>query len=727
MPLKVVARDVEGQPLSGVVFFARPARENSSLARYNSVFVGITNESGTGQFLRPPGWYIVWARAPGYQSFVDTDVRLGRDHPATVTMTLQPGGTVSGFVVDDFGAPVADAQLSWVPEDETAPRLTEVSDKDARFQFKGVGQGRGVLIAERTGFPWIRQAFDSLPRELKVTFTAPGRLRVRAVAPDGRPMNIYDTDLEQLDSGESSGHRVSADGVVIYEGLRPGRYRVATSYAPWPSTWWTAASEFTVVPGQAQEVVLSFEGFKEREALQGRVVGPGGHPLSSVRLFAEAGSEKAGGPRSLIEAMTDAQGRFAMEHLLKGPQRMRLSGSQEVVEVAADARDVSLSFPAFKVEESVLDGRVLAPDGRPVGRFKVLGTTFEDPEGRFTLPRVASPPVELIFEARHFAPLRRVVETLTSPRTVLPDIVLDRGRTVRGQVLGMDGRPLASGHEVSLIFTRDLNLPSAQGVLARALTDADGRFVMAHVPRDAGVVIVHAKAGTAMQPLGAEQQTVNLRVVPDARVQGSVVDAEGRPLEGYPVESWCKGRVVSELEADEEGRFTLHAPSGQDCVLKVSDGRKPWSWPRPPRRVFLPRRFEGAPGETLQVEMRARTGPASLRVRLPWGSEWYDVVLVPGDVPLPATTPEMNALVVNGIDPDFDVLERRPEWIDSGIIQSGSDAFEFSSLPLGRYTLFVTENLEGRSVQRISLDLSKPGVHDIASKLPGDGGAYFAR
>ncbi|MCY1047335.1 carboxypeptidase regulatory-like domain-containing protein [Corallococcus sp. bb12-1] len=142
VPLKIVARDVEGQPLSDVIFFARPARENSSLARHNSVVVGITDPGGTGQFRLPPGWYIVRARAPGYQSFVDTDVRLGRDHPATVTMTLQPGGTVSGFVVDDFGAPVVDAQLSWVPEDETAPRLTEVSDKDARFQFEGVGQGR---------------------------------------------------------------------------------------------------------------------------------------------------------------------------------------------------------------------------------------------------------------------------------------------------------------------------------------------------------------------------------------------------------------------------------------------------------------------------------------------------------------------------------------------------------------------------------------------------------
>ncbi|WP_147444344.1 MULTISPECIES: hypothetical protein [Corallococcus] len=162
-------------------------------------------------------------------------------------------------------------------------------------------------------------------------------------------------------------------------------------------------------------------------------------------------------------------------------------------------------------------------------------------------------------------------------------------------------------------------------------------------------------------------------------------------------------------------------------MLKVSDGREPSSWPRPPRRVFLPRRFVGAPGETLQVELRARTGPASVRVTLPWASEWYDVVLAQGDVALPATTLEMDALVVNGIDADFDVLERRPERIDSGIIQSGSDVFEFSSLPLGHYTLFVTENSVGRSVHRIPVELSKPGVLDVASKLPGDGGKYFAR
>ncbi|MCY1033792.1 carboxypeptidase-like regulatory domain-containing protein [Corallococcus sp. BB11-1] len=722
MILTVVAQDMGGRPLPGVHFKARHALDEHSPA-----FSGLTGEGGKGQLRLPSGWYSVGARGVGYQSFVDTDVRLGRDHPATVTMTLQPGGTVSGRVVDAFGAPVVGARLAWVPEDETAPRLTAVSGKDARFSFEGVGLGRGVLLTERPDFIRDRRVFESLPRELAVTLTASGKVRVRGQAPDGRPVNLYDAELERIDAGDDSWSRVSADGVVRYEGLGPGRYRVTTSYAPWPSTWWTAASEFTVLPGQAQEVALSFAGFKEREALHGRVVGPDDRPLSGVQLLAESGEVKEGVPRSLTRAVTDAQGRFAMEHLLQGPQRMKLSGSQQAVEVATDAQDVSLTFRASTTVEGVIEGRVLAPDGRPVSRFKVGATTFENPEGRFSFPNFGPPPLEMNFEARHFAPLRRVVETLQSPRTVLPDIVLDRGRTVRGQVLGVDGKPVASGIEVYFVLTRELSRPSAQGRRAGALTDASGRFVMAHVPREAGALFLDANAGAAMQPLGAEQETVTLRLVPDARVQGMVADAEGRPLEGYQWRFRCQGPFVSQSTADAEGRFTLGAPAGQECVLKASEGRGSSNWPRPPRRVFFPRRFVGAPGETLRMELWARTGPASLRVTLPRASEWYDVVLAQGDVPLPATALEMDALVLSGIDPDVDVSERRPERLEPGIIQSGSDVFVFSSLPLGRYTLFVTEDLVGRSVQRIPLEIAKPGVHDTASKLPGDGGAYFAR
>ncbi|RYZ39953.1 MAG: hypothetical protein EOO71_17960 [Myxococcaceae bacterium] len=721
--LTVLVRDAGGRPLSGIRFKVRQGRADHAQALWER-----TDGSGRGQLRLASGWYVVSAVVPGYQSFVDTDVRIARDHPATVAMTLQPGGSVSGRVVDASGAPLRSVWVAWVPGDETAPRVSVMSDPEGRFSLDGVGHGRGVLVSEHPGFSRWRQAFESLPRDLKLTLTATGKLRVRAVAPDGRPVNLYSADLHRIDAGEKGDwSRVVADGVVAYEGLQPGRYRVSTEYSPRPDTTWTVASDVMILPGQTQDAVLRFEGFQERAPLRGRVVGTDGRPVTDTPLFATSGDVKTGDRKSWTRVVPDAQGRFVLEHLLKGAQRMTLLGSEEVVQVAEDARDVSLVFRAFRPTEGFVEGRVLAPDGKPIPSFKVEATAFEDPRGRYSLRVPTMLPQVLTVSAEGFAPVRVGVGALTSPRTALPDVTLDAGRTVRGQLLGLDGQPLPAGHDVTLVLTRERDAHFSQDTRS-ARTDANGRFVMEHVPREAGILQFAAEdAGTAVQSLDADQQEVTLRLVPDATLQGTLADARGRPLEGFKLMARCQGRFGSMPTTDAEGRFRVRAPGGQPCVVKGFRSGGPSAWPKPPQRVFLPRPFIGAPGETLRMEMRARTGPASLRVKLPTASEWFEVALVQGDVALPPTLPAMETLVLNAMEPDPETSERRPEWNETPFLSLGSDVFEFSSLPLGHYTLFVMENRVGIAVHRIPVDLSKPGVLDIASKLPEDGGAFFPR
>ncbi|RKG78308.1 carboxypeptidase-like regulatory domain-containing protein [Corallococcus terminator] len=721
--LTVVVRDAGGRPLSGIRFKVRHGRADHAQALW-----GRTDGSGRAQLRVASGWYVVSAVVPGYQSFVDTDVRLGRDHPATVTMTLQPGGRVSGRVVDASGAPLRIVWVAWVPGDETAPRVSAMSDSEGCFSLDGVGRGRGVLVSERPGFIRGRQVFESPPRDLKITLTATGKLRVRAVAPDGRAMNISDADLHRLDAGEAGDwSRVAADGVVAYEGLHPGRYRVATDDSPHPGTTWTVASDVAILPGQTQDAVLRFEGFQERVPLRGRVVGTDDRPLTGIPLIATSGDVKTGDRESVTRVMPDAQGRFVMEHLLQGPQRMTLSGADEVVQVAEDARDVSLVFHAPPLTEGFVEGRVLGPNGRPLTHFKVEATTFEDPRGRYSIRVPTTLPQVLTVSAEGFAPARLRVGALTSPRTVLPDVILDAGRKVRGQLLGLDGQPLPAGRDVTLVITRERDAHFSQDTRS-ARTDANGRFVMEHVPREAGILqFADEDAGTAVQPLGADQEEVTVRLVPDANLQATLADAQGRPLEGFKLMVRCQGRFGSMPTTDAEGHFTVRAPGGQPCVVKVLQNGGPSAWPNPPRRVFFPRQFVGAPGETLRMELRARTGTASLRVTLPTASEWFEVALVQGDVPLPPTLPAMETLVLHAIEPDPGASERRPEWNERQFVSFGRGSFEFSSLPLGHYTLFVMENREGIAVHRIPVDLSKPGVLDIASKLPEDGGAFFPR
>lgn len=725
--LTVQAKDVEGRPLPGIRFKVRKGTEDRARAQE-----GTTDGDGRGQLRLPSGWYVLSAVAPGYQSFVDTDVRLARRHPKTVTMTLQPGGPVSGRVVDAAGAPVAGARLAWVPEDTTAPRLTATGGADARFTFEGVGRGRGVLLTEHRGFLKGRQVFESLPPELSVVLTAPGTLRVRGIDPSGRPLNDPYVRLERIDSQDPVDEReVLRDGVSVHEGLPPGRYRLKAWYKASDSTSWGVTSEVVVLAGQTQEVTLRFEGFQERATLRGQVVDPDGRPLANFHLMANSGDEAQGTRLSSSAVQTDAQGRFVLARLPQGPQRIQVLGFEDVLDVAADAQDVSLVFRLYRVNESkgVIEGRVLGPDGRPLTRaFRVEGCLFQDPEGRYSVPVTGGSPQALSFSAPGFASTRQRVGLVKRPRTVMPDVTLHPGRTLRGQVLRVDGHPAGEGVDVAVVAPRE-RVEFSTSVTLHTMTDANGRFVVEDVPREPRVLQISDDfGGTVVQPLRPDQDDVTPRLVPEAVISGTLADAEGRPLEGGRLEAHCQPGFASSFGTDAEGRFDLRVPGGQECVLTVSHAGGPSAWPLPPKRVFAPRRFVTAPGETHRVELRARSGPATLRVTLPRASEWFDVSLVEGDVPLPATMLGLEALMSDGIGPDTGEADRRPEeGVGELSLYLGRDSFEFSALPLGRYTLFVTETRAGIEVQRIPLNLSTPGVHALQSKLPEDGGALFAR
>ncbi|MFP2898971.1 carboxypeptidase-like regulatory domain-containing protein [Corallococcus sp. 4LFB] len=167
--LTVLAKDAKGQPLPGIPFRIRQA-----MADPPEVYWGTTDARGQARLKVPPDWYVFTAEASGFQTFVDPDVRLGREHPASVTMTLRPSASVSGRVVDGAGQPLRAVSLSWIPADTTAPRLDLVGNPDGTFRFEGMGPGPGVLLARRKGYSDERQVFDARPAELNLALREQG-------------------------------------------------------------------------------------------------------------------------------------------------------------------------------------------------------------------------------------------------------------------------------------------------------------------------------------------------------------------------------------------------------------------------------------------------------------------------------------------------------------------------------------------------------------------------
>ncbi|MBN8467814.1 carboxypeptidase regulatory-like domain-containing protein [Corallococcus exiguus] len=716
--LTVLAKDAEGHPLSGITFRARQA-----IVDPPEVFWGTTDARGSAALTVPPGWYVFTAEAPGYQTFVDPDVRLGREHPATVTMTLRSSTAVPGRVVDGAGQPIRAVSLSWIPADTTAPRLDLVGNPDGTFQFEGMGPGPGVLLARHRGYSDERWVHDARPSELNLVLREQGTLRVTAFDPKGRPVGSPRVEIKALEPVAEEGAWIDehVKDARMYRGLEAGRYRVTFTHPLGGNAEWSTSSEVEVVAGQTRELTLRFEGVAKRAPLRGRVIDGDGRPVADVWLGASSGDPKKDAFASEDSTRTDAQGRFTLEHLPRGRVRVEVSSGVAKVELGPDVKDVLLE----RRPSPFVEGRVLGPDGKALTRFKVNSDTYEDPEGRYRYTLEGPGPAGLVFEAEGLASTRMRVDP-REERTALPDVSLEAGRTVRVRLVRENGQPAVSKGRMDL-----RPLPGRESTFAWFQTflnvDPEGRYVLDHVPREPFILDAETEEdGTASLPLGADVEEVTVPLGPEATLAGTMVDEVGRPLPGFSLMTGCEVYPDRVPVTDAEGRFRLPVVPERECVLSVSEYGGRGGWPMPPLRVFWPLRFSsGRPGETVRVELRPRMGPAAVQVSFPDAGEWDRVILVPGDVPMPSTAEAMNALIASAVEPDSAPAEQRPErQVEDWFYRSWGEP-RFSQLPLGRYTVFVLGSRSGVFVLRYPVNLAEPGVHRFETKRAVVGGVHF--
>ncbi|RKH86102.1 carboxypeptidase regulatory-like domain-containing protein [Corallococcus sp. AB045] len=719
--LTVLAKDAEGRPLPHIEFRIRNAMAVPPEGAW-----GTTSGEGQGRLWLPSGWYVLTAQASGYQGFVDPDVRLGREHPATVTMTLRPSVPVAGRVVDGVGKPLRAVSLSWIPTDTTAPRLDVVGNPDGSYLFEGMGSGPGVLLARLKGYSDERRVFDAPPADLTLVMREQGTLRVTAFAPDGRPVRSPNVTVKALEPVAKEGAWIDEQvkDAQVYRGLEAGRYRVTFTHPLGGNAEWNTSSEVEVVAGQTRELALRFEGVVERAPLRGRVVDANGQPVADVWLSASSGDPKKDAFASEDSTRTDTEGRFTLEHLSRGPVRVEVSSGVAKVEFGPeDAKDVLLE----RHPSPFVEGRVTGPDGKALTRFKVNSETYEDPEGRYRYTLEGPWPASLVFEAEGLASTRTRVEP-REERTALPDVSLKAVRTVRIRLLRENGQPAGSTGRVNL-----RPLPGRESTFAWFQTfrivDAEGRDVLENVPREPFILEAETEEeGTASQPLGADVEEVTVRLAPAALLLGTVADEAGRPLQGIHLMTGCETHPGRLPVTDAEGRFRIRLNPGRECFLSVYSNGGPSGWPSPPLRVFWPRRFtSGRPGETVRVDLRPRTGPASVQVMFPDAGEWDRVLLVPGDVPMPSTVDALRALMDFAAEPDPAPAEQRPErQVENWFYRSWGEP-RFSQLPLGRYTVFVLASRVGVAVLRYPVNLTEPGVHRFETKRADKEGVHFVR
>ncbi|MEO8701377.1 MAG: hypothetical protein ABI867_15125 [Kofleriaceae bacterium] len=597
-PVTGTITDVSGGPVRGAIVVARPA----NMPGGPPLALAVARADGRYEFAADAGDYAITVRHPQY---VGVDGRLSVKGPTTFDAVLTPGSELRGIVLTrDRREPVPGARVTirgGRASGAMGGLAREVTTgEDGRFAVTGLGSGRAWIAAVgpnhasrdpveiALGIAESRDEVEVLvdpARRIRGVVTHEGRAANDAVVSaylGGDAASGADMRMEMLalagDRGELTAE-TDADGVFELWGLTPGTYEVIAS-GPHTLPSPRVHADVTKVDVDGLELALA-----TGIAIRGRVEPP---QVATVTLGGWSLETSAFVPTA-SEMVTAADGVFEIHVAEPGEVTVYgyTTGANGEVVVDVPVTGASGVVVALAKRGVTVTGRVSDTHGRPVPGVFVAGwTAITSSDGTFT---ATTEPGQYALSVTDAEELLAVLapklpgDTITVPAGGLTDLAITveaRDRTMRGVVVGADGKPAADAWVVAaplVVEAPDAPPPDLSrsafdwsGRNRIALTDADGRFAIANL-----------KAGT--YEVSAEGDKGNARgvtrgVTPDrpVRVQlvalgGLTVTAtasDGKPLARYELE-------LSGPEPDQrtvtagDGRITLTGLPPGDYAIKV--------------------------------------------------------------------------------------------------------------------------------------------------------------
>ncbi len=285
-----------------------------------------------------------------------------------LVVRLATGGVVDGRVVDDLGAPVADAQVVAVPEDErdAAPwadgrQLT--SDASGRFRLDGLTWGDWDLEVDADGHASgdARVVVRPSAAEVAVTVALERRARVTGVVrrASGAPavgQRVFARKIVEARHGSRLSSTTDREGRFVVANVSPGRWRVTAEPG--------GETEVEVAAGDVVEVALRLDA---PQHVAGRVT-RGGLPFPLVRVEARRLTVDGEVDRNVgPSTRTVGDGTYALE--LPGPGAWWLSfaprdgprRTERLVVATGDSPVVDVEFGTGRIAGRVAVGADGAP------------------------------------------------------------------------------------------------------------------------------------------------------------------------------------------------------------------------------------------------------------------------------------------------------------------------------------------------------------------------------
>lgn len=420
-----------------------------------------------------------------------------------VRTTMTPGLSLRGTVVDEAGRPVAGSDvLAWRIWKETDPNGIAIvakatTDDRGRFDLGGldarkygikVSDPNHVLPSSTTVEPGSDEA-KPLVLHLEKGFP----VRCRVLRHDGRPLpgawvNVVSDDEKTFVSGGST----KPDGTFVTRGLARGSYKLRVGSLVGFRSVTVPSKEIRIRAPVRRELVIEFRDKASRSAAR-----PHG------TLFLEGSAPEKSGPGSAVCAIGGAN-EVSLGLIAPGSYSLRVVTDDFVAERQPITVAPGPGRQVFRWQLSRgfdLTGRVTDEAGNPIG-----GATIEavaprghgshratsGKDGRYRLGGLNdrgeivgsvyfffahAPGYTPAFEFETFA--------FYSPFKRTHDFTLEDGGTVRGRVARSDGTPIAGASVRAYPREFFVRVPIP---VATAYADAEGRYVLEHVPSGGAVL-----------------------------------------------------------------------------------------------------------------------------------------------------------------------------------------------------------------------------------------------